>query len=66
MTKFDAVHIIIDDARAKRASKTSLKKLRRAMQVLELTDDEQHNIERRFEYRDSNNNLYTHFAEVAK
>lgn len=65
MTKAEAVDTIINDARANKGSKTSLKRLRRAMKALDLAATECIAIEQRLNYRSYETaELYKVFQEA--
>lgn len=62
MTSDEAIITIINDARSKCGSKSSLARLRRALTVLELSADERERVLVALDYCDTDGTLYPQYA----
>lgn len=64
MSRIEAIHEIIHDARTERSSKASLKRLRKAGRALSLSQEEQLQLELLLDYRNRYNGdeLYPKFV----
>jgi hypothetical protein len=66
MTKVDAIDVIIKDARSEKSTSASLRRLRRAMNALYLSPEEQIEVEKSLEYRRLTGEVYDYYISPAK
>lgn len=60
MTKLEAINAIIQDIRAERTTKASLKRIQRAARILGLSPIETLHLERNLDYREADGGYYPH------